>query len=684
MGNSVDPDLSTSTGSAVDRGSIQSDIEDINDGIAVVEQAITRQYAAAQPDKFGRVPAEMPDAIRTLYEAGTWHRHEVYMWDLVLSVAAEGHAKAQAAHDNLAGLSFRSFADGGASVAYTTLPAEHSTAVAEAVASANALGEHVQRVVEDRRAKRKEHLKQLYSKYRNLQRAHLSLLQAAEEQRSPEVKEARLERDRLLVMATRASSGMGGGMSTKEIDTSLEEIQKAGGTAGGLSRWGSSLATIPNQDPSYHPLEGGILMDDPLAAHYTAKNVNPWTRAERLLFLEKFLSHNKNFRRIATFFEHKSVDDVVRFYFDNKKPLKLKQLTKDAQLKKRTTKKNALVELSRLPTESRSIANNFAGDAEWFGPHYSANENLFSASMTNATHCRDIRADWSSRERQALIFALCRRKIVDDLNESQAVIPIVWCRISREVGSRTPAQCRSFYIQNKSVLGLDRYQPLESDSKISTPKRPRGPDDLASKKGIERDANRRRISSSNNAANFQKSNFNSTSRLDEKSVHGMTKAGFVAPKSHDASVSVENQTTNVITGTASELPSRNFHTIIKGSSIEVSRAEPLQSRQKATADARPSIVSAHAQTTETVLSKDNHTLFFPSTLSTPSRDKLPGSTATSNSIGMQDDRATPMAARIVAPVQTTVGSTDSTPTGPNSGEVLVITAVSAPGPEPVN
>jgi hypothetical protein len=134
----------------------------------------------------------------------------------------------------------------------------------------------------------------------------------------------------------------------------------------------------------------------------------------------------------------------------------------------------------------------------------------------------------------------------------------------------------------------------------------------------------------------------------------------------------------------SVLPSRTFRTILKGSSVEVSRTEQPQSHKKATVDARPSIVSVQVPSTETVLSKDTHTLFSASTLSTPSRDELSAGAVASNSIGLQDGRATTIGARIVVPVQTAVDSTDSAPTGSNSGDVLVITTVSAPGPEPVN
>lgn len=463
---------------------IRPNIDAVERGLAVVRQVTRREQEATKPDKYDRVPAEMPTALRALYETGSWHSAPVYCWDLVLKVSAEGHEKAKAAEDSLSHMSFRP-PQGLAQVAHTTLRAEHSPAVTAVATTKSTVREAVSASIRAKKDKRAAHVSALNTEYRRLREKWIEDLKRAESAMTQKEKDEKLASDRLLVMATRASSGMGGGMSVKECDACLSEIELSGGTAGGVSRWNSSLATIPEQDLSYSPPDGGILMDDPLADHYAAKNINPWTRAERYLFLEKFISHNKNFRRIATFFEHKSVEDVVRFYFENKKALKLKQLTKEAQMKKRTNKKNALIELSRLPTESRSIKNNFAGEAAsaiMDGAYLpSVNESLHStpahdpAMAPESALMREAGKGWKPRDQQLLIFALCRHRIDDDFTGKN--IPVVWCRISYEVRTKTPSQCRQFYAHFKSLLGLDKYQPPDPASiPKSTPKRPRPSD----------------------------------------------------------------------------------------------------------------------------------------------------------------------------------------------------------------
>lgn len=482
---------------AIDKASVRNDLEAVERGLEVVREAMRREREATKPDKYDRVPAQMPTALRALYESGTWSDSPVYCWDLVASISAEGHEKAKAAEGALSRMSFRP-PPGLADVAHTTLRAEHSPVVLAAASYSERIKDAVRDALEARRKARAEKVRKLSADYRDLRKAWL--VRRKSDTPAPGSRQylQQQDADRELVKATRALSGMGGGMADDSCDKVLAEIAAAGGTAGGVTRWGLSLATIPDQDTDYRAPDGGVLVDDPLAEHYAAKNVNPWTRAERLLFLEKFLSHSKNFRRIATFFEHKSVEDVVRFYFENKKPLKLKQLTKDGLIKRRATKKNALLELSRMPTEARSIKNNFAGEAASatmsaaiavedeegdLAISYTASNVLGPPNASEASLMREAGKGWTPADQQALIFALCRHKIDDDFSSLE--IPIVWCRVSHDVRTKSPAQCRQFYVHFKALLGLDKYQPPDVSSlRRVTPKRPR-PADLARTSELE-------------------------------------------------------------------------------------------------------------------------------------------------------------------------------------------------------
>lgn len=394
----------------------------------------------------------MPAALRELYQAGEWKNYSVYLWPTVLSLSQAGHSQHAAAEAALAPMSYTpngAVAD-GESLA--------SAAVADADAVGSRIGPRVRKVLAARRAERTARLREQSRVYMQKRRLWVSQLDAMEEQRTDAEKDGARQRDRELLMATRASSGMGGGMTNREIDLIFCEIEAAGGTAGGLERWGRSITGIPDHNPDYLPPAsdgGGVRVENPLADHYAARNVNPWTKSETMIFLEKFVVHGKNFRKVATFFEHKSVEDCVRFYFDNKMRLGLKQLAKEAQVRKRGTKKLALSELSKLPTESRSIKDNFIHQPGFFSAEEQEEdkESMKAEKLSSGA----IGKGWTPRDRRALIFALCRFDVTGD--EEGKPVTNVWASIAAIVGSKTPRQCRQFYFQFKTILGLGGYSP---------------------------------------------------------------------------------------------------------------------------------------------------------------------------------------------------------------------------------
>jgi hypothetical protein len=49
-----------------------------------------------------------------------------------------------------------------------------------------------------------------------------------------------------------------------------------------------------------------------------AKLNNPWTEAEKAIFVAKYLKHPKNFRKIASSLPNKSVADCVSYYYASK------------------------------------------------------------------------------------------------------------------------------------------------------------------------------------------------------------------------------------------------------------------------------------------------------------------------------------------------------------------------------
>ncbi|KAF1899466.1 hypothetical protein Lal_00019594 [Lupinus albus] len=61
------------------------------------------------------------------------------------------------------------------------------------------------------------------------------------------------------------------------------------------------------------------LVEDPLAIEKERAMINPWTAEETDTFLEKFSNYGKDFRKIATFLDHKTTADCVEFYYKNHK-----------------------------------------------------------------------------------------------------------------------------------------------------------------------------------------------------------------------------------------------------------------------------------------------------------------------------------------------------------------------------
>ncbi|CAL5209244.1 unnamed protein product [Lathyrus oleraceus] len=75
------------------------------------------------------------------------------------------------------------------------------------------------------------------------------------------------------------------------------------------------------------------LVEDPLAIEKERDMINPWTSEEKDIFLEKFAMFGKDFRKIASFLDHKTTADCVEFYYKNHKSecfqkLKMKDVDK--------------------------------------------------------------------------------------------------------------------------------------------------------------------------------------------------------------------------------------------------------------------------------------------------------------------------------------------------------------------
>jgi hypothetical protein len=56
---------------------------------------------------------------------------------------------------------------------------------------------------------------------------------------------------------------------------------------------------------------------------------NVWTDMEKCIFLDRFMQHPKDFRKIASFLRNKTTKDCVEFYYDSKQTVPYKAALKE-------------------------------------------------------------------------------------------------------------------------------------------------------------------------------------------------------------------------------------------------------------------------------------------------------------------------------------------------------------------
>ncbi|XP_057859656.2 uncharacterized protein LOC131068489 isoform X1 [Cryptomeria japonica] len=76
------------------------------------------------------------------------------------------------------------------------------------------------------------------------------------------------------------------------------------------------------------------IVDDPIAVEKERIVINPWTHEEREIFLEKFAIFGKNFSKVASFLEHKTVADCIEFYYKNQKSESFEKVKKMHKVQK--------------------------------------------------------------------------------------------------------------------------------------------------------------------------------------------------------------------------------------------------------------------------------------------------------------------------------------------------------------
>ncbi|KAL6501110.1 hypothetical protein OROHE_025307 [Orobanche hederae] len=66
-------------------------------------------------------------------------------------------------------------------------------------------------------------------------------------------------------------------------------------------------------------ISNNALVEDPCAAEKERSMINPWTAVETEMFIDKLAVFGKDFSKIASFLEHKTIADCIEFYYKNHK-----------------------------------------------------------------------------------------------------------------------------------------------------------------------------------------------------------------------------------------------------------------------------------------------------------------------------------------------------------------------------
>ncbi|EME26853.1 hypothetical protein Gasu2_66640 [Galdieria sulphuraria] len=262
------------------------------------------------------------------------------------------------------------------------------------------LRSHLESSIQKEKDAQLEKIKTLREEYFTLKDAWIERIKKMDRQRSKEGNSSSSrERDVWLVRATRGtdvvkatrnrgpSSSPTNGSSSDETDSRLESNN--GKQVNGYDKHSqnSTTAVIPGQVSLFQPFEGGnVLYENPIVEAYFDALVNPWTRAERIVFLKKFLQFGKNFRKIATFLEYKTTEDVVRYYFKNKLKLNLKLLAREYIGSRQQSWKasSAILATSGFPADSVT--------RRWMMDNFKALKN--KESLNNVSDCNSGYLNW--------------------------------------------------------------------------------------------------------------------------------------------------------------------------------------------------------------------------------------------------------------------------------------------------
>ncbi|KAI3808988.1 hypothetical protein L1987_24952 [Smallanthus sonchifolius] len=246
------------------------------------------------------------------------------------------------------------------------------------------------------------------------------------------------------------------------------------------------------------------LVENPIDVEKERSIVNPWTAEDTEIFLDKYALFGKNFRKIASFFQHKTVADCVEFYYKNHKSELFQKTKKKSEFAKgksyntnnmylvtsgkRLNRETGTNSLDMLGAASAMVANvdsNLEQRSHDFSIY--CNEQETAAADVLAGICGSISSEalgsciTSSVDHQKVCGSSKRRSLNDVDEETcsddscgEEINSSIWTdeerssfvkalrsygkdfsMISRCMGTRSSDQCKLFFSKARKCLGLD-------------------------------------------------------------------------------------------------------------------------------------------------------------------------------------------------------------------------------------
>ncbi|XP_076898194.1 uncharacterized protein LOC143551696 [Bidens hawaiensis] len=232
------------------------------------------------------------------------------------------------------------------------------------------------------------------------------------------------------------------------------------------------------------------LVENPKEVEKERSIVNLWTEEDKDMFMDKYTLFGKNFKKIASFFQHKTVADCVEFYYKNHKSDLFKKTKKKPDFAKgklfNTHNTYLVTSGKRQNRETGPTSLDMLGAASEMVAIY-CNEQETAAADVLAGICGSISSEalgsciTSSVDHQK-VGGCSKRRSLNDVDEEtcsddscdEEINSSIWTdeekssfikalrlygkdftMISRCMGTRTSDQCRLFFSKARKCLGLD-------------------------------------------------------------------------------------------------------------------------------------------------------------------------------------------------------------------------------------